>query len=133
MSLYVTDAHPLIWYATQRHRRLSRKALRIFRQADHDQALIYVPAPVLLEISMLLKLHAIQLDQPFAGWGALLFSKRGFDWAPLELEVIDEALKFSFNNDPFDLTIAATASIRNLPLITRDAEIVEADVVEIAW
>ena len=80
-----------------------------------------------------LRLHAIQLDQPLAGWGALLFSKRGFDWAPLDLEVIDEALKFNFNTDPFDLTIAATASMKNLPLITRDADIVEADVVEIAW
>jgi len=25
MSLYVTDTHPLVWYATGKHRQLSRK------------------------------------------------------------------------------------------------------------
>ena len=44
VSDYVTDTHPLVWYAAGKHRKLSRKALRVFNAAARDEALIYVPA-----------------------------------------------------------------------------------------
>ena len=43
MSVYVTDTHPLVWYATDTHRRLSRKVLRTFEAAWRSEVLIYVP------------------------------------------------------------------------------------------
>jgi len=44
VSAYVTDTHPLVWYAAGKHRKLSRKALRVFNAAARDEALVYVPA-----------------------------------------------------------------------------------------
>lgn len=61
MSVYVTDTHPLVWYATNTHRHLSRKARQAFEAAARAEALIYVPVFVLWEIAMLLKVGRIAL------------------------------------------------------------------------
>lgn len=133
MAVYVTDTHPLVWYASGRHKKLSRKALRIFSTANEDQALIYVPAVVLWEVSMLIKSGVVALRDSFDLWASALLAKRGFDLAPLDVEVMTESLHLSFSNDPFDVAIVATARVKDLPLITADADIADANIVEIAW
>jgi PIN domain nuclease of toxin-antitoxin system len=95
--------------------------------------LIYVPAAVFWEISFLLKGVRIKLRQPFEQWANSLLSIEGFDIAPLDIEVIAESLRLTFNNDPFDAAIVATARIKDLPLITRDDDITSSQVVDIEW
>lgn len=133
MSLYVTDTHPLVWYAADHPHKLSRKALHIFREAEAGRALVLVPALVLWEISLLVRTGKIELSQPFAEWMEMLFLQRGFDLAPLDPPVIAEALKLHFTDDPFDSAIVATALIRDLPLITKDQRIIGADLIQVAW
>ena len=133
MAVYVTDTHPLLWYASGHHAKLSKKALRIFNEAVRDRALIYVPAVVLWEIALLNKSRRIQLREPFDQWAAALLARRGFDLAPLDLQVVAEAINLTFNDDPFDAVIVATAKIKDLSLITKDVEITNAQVVEVAW
>jgi PIN domain nuclease of toxin-antitoxin system len=81
MSVYVTDTHPLIWYAANQKAKLSKQALRVFERAWANQAFIYVPAPVLWEIALLIKAGQIRLPQPFAQWAAALGSQPGFEIA----------------------------------------------------
>ncbi len=132
MSLYVTDTHPLLWYVTESHSKLSKVALRIFHDANSERALIYVPAVVLFELSWLYKLGRAPMREPFGQWAAVLLKQVGFDFAPLDLEVITEASYLDLR-DPFDAAIVATARIKDLPLITKDRRIADAGVVEIAW
>jgi PIN domain nuclease of toxin-antitoxin system len=133
MAVYVTDTHPLIWYATGKHKKLSKRVLRAFDRAWNDQALIYVPAVVLWEISLLLKAGVIKLADPFDRWAAALTSRRGFALAPLGIEVIAETINLTFNDDPFDGAIVATARIMDLSLITRDEDITDSKVVAVEW
>lgn len=51
MSVYVTDTHSLVWYFTKQHKRLSRRALAAFKQAEDSEAFIYIPSVALWEIS----------------------------------------------------------------------------------
>ncbi len=53
--------------------------------------------------------------------------------ASLDLDVIVEAHLLTFNGDPFDRTIVATAKVMDLPLITRDQLMVKANLVDIVW
>ena len=62
MSVYVTDTHPLVWYATNKQAKLSKKALSAFNAASRQEALIYVPSFVFWEIAMLLKVGRISLQ-----------------------------------------------------------------------
>ena len=70
MSVYVTDTHPLIYYFTQTHSKLSRRTLRTFEQAERGEAFIYVPAVVLWEVSILEKNGEIRLNEPYEDWAS---------------------------------------------------------------
>ena len=37
MALYVTDTHPLLWYTAGQHYKLSKTALRLFKEAEEDE------------------------------------------------------------------------------------------------
>ncbi|MBO0799096.1 MAG: type II toxin-antitoxin system VapC family toxin [Blastocatellia bacterium] len=132
MSIYVTDTHPLIWYATGKHSQLSKKALSAFNAAIRNEALIYVPPFVMWEIAMLLKVGRIKLQEDFGNWAEKLMAQRGFDLAGFSIAVATEAFYYPFP-DPFDGVIAATAKIMDLPLITKDREISGSQYVEVHW
>lgn len=133
MSIYVTDTHPLIYYDGHSRRHLSDPARTVFEQAENGEALILIPAPALWEVSMLEQAGHIKLSHPFAEWLKDLLRKPCFDCVPLDAEIIEEARTYSFNNDIFDAAIVATAKLRDLPLITRDAAITNSGLVEIYW
>lgn len=133
MSVYVTDTHPLIWYAANEKAKLSKKVLRVFEKAWANQAFIYVPAPVLWEIALLIKAGQIRLPQPFAQWAAALDIQPGFGVALLDAAVLEASLNVRINDDPFDEVIVATALTLNLPLITKDVAITDSQVVEVIW
>ena len=133
MAVFVTDTHPLWWYATGQFRRLSPRGLRAFQMADEARARIYIPAVALWEISLLLKIGRLRVEQPFSSWMELLLAKRGFDLAPLEPSVIAAALGLGAIADPFDAAVVATALTRDLPLITKDERITRARVVDTVW
>ena len=92
-----------------------------------------IPAAVLWEISILLEHDRIRLRESFENWAAALISRKGIDLAALDVDVIAEAHRLTFHGDPFDRTIVATARVMDLPLITKDEIIVDANVVDIAW
>ena len=130
MSVYVTDTHPLVWYATGRHRQLSPKALRAFHAASGAEALIYVP--VLWEIAMLLKVGRIALQEPYGDWAENLLAQPGFALATVDVRMLAEAYYYPFP-DPFDSVITATARVMDLPLMTNDAEINASQLADVYW
>ena len=132
MSVYVTDTHPLVWFATGKHAKLSKKALRAFTSASQEQALIYVPAFVLWEVAMLLKIGRIALKEPYGEWAEHLVAHPGFELADFSVDVTTEAYSYPFL-DPFDGVITATAKVMDLPLITKDMEIDQSRLVEVYW
>jgi PIN domain nuclease of toxin-antitoxin system len=133
MSVYVTDTHPLVWYAAGQHGKLSKKVSRIFDKAWNDQAFIYIPTAVLWEIAILLKIGQIKMPEPFESWAAVLTRRQGFDIAVLDVEIIAKSMKIFLNDDPFDEAIVATALIKDLTLITKDAAITDSGIVEVIW
>jgi len=132
VSVYVTDTHPLVWYATGRHRQLSHKALRAFRAASGAEALIYVPVFVLWEIAMLLKVGRIALQEPYGDWAEHLLAQPGFTLASVDVRMLAEVYYYPFP-DPFDSVITATAKVMDLPLMTSDAEINASRLADVYW
>ena len=132
MSVYVTDTHPLVWYATGTHRQLSRKVLRAFQGASGDEALIYVPVFVLWEIAMLLKVRRIVLRESYGAWVEFLLAQPGYALASVDTRILTEAYAYPFA-DPFDSVITATAKVMDLPLLTRDTEINSSRLADVYW
>jgi PIN domain nuclease of toxin-antitoxin system len=132
VSVYVTDTHPLVWYATNKPAKLSKKAISAFNAASRQEALIYVPSFVFWEIAMLLKVGRISLQEDYGDWAEHLVAQPGFDLAPFSVEVTTEAYIYPFS-DPFDGVITATAKVMDLALITKDRDISDSRLVDIHW
>jgi PIN domain nuclease of toxin-antitoxin system len=133
MSVYVTDAHPLIWYVTSQRNKLSSRALGAFQDAERGEAFIYIPAGALWEISRLEKEGKITLNKPYVTWARDLLDKSCFECVPIDETVVAEARNYAFNRDAFDASIVATARLKDLPLITKDSAITNSGLVEIWW
>ena len=131
--MFVSDTHPLIWYSTGKHSQLSRKALNVFQKAEICESLIYIPAVTFWEIALLENLGKIKLDKKFDFWANELLSGSGFEIVPLEPSIISKSVGYNFNDDSFDKVIVASAVELDVPLITKDVAIAEANLVEIYW
>jgi PIN domain nuclease of toxin-antitoxin system len=132
VSVYITGTHPLVWYATGKHRQLSPKVLWAFQAASGAEALIYVPVFVLWEIAMLLKVGRIALQEPYSDWAEHLLAQPGFALAAVDGRMLAEAYYYPFP-DSFDSVITATAKVMDLPLMTNDAEINASQLADVYW
>ena len=128
----VTDTHALIFHAAGGGK-LGTKSAAHFAAAERREALVYVPAPVVWEVSLLARAVRINLRRPVRDFFDDLFSNPAY--CPLDLtpaQVFD-ADELRFTRDPFDALIVAAARDLGLPLITRDALIRESGTVRVIW
>ena len=130
---YVTDTHPLLNYWCNQRRKLSKRVLSVFESARAEQAVIYVPAYVFVEIAQLLRKNVIKLNQPLSVWATTLFTCRGYRLVPFDLPIVLEYESLLFSKDPADSLIVATAICLDLQLITNDSVIRDTKPCRIFW
>lgn len=128
----VADTHALVFHAAG-GRGLSARAAAIFERCERQQAILYVPAVVMWEVSLLARVSKINLRRTVRAFFGDLFSNPAYqalDTTPEQVYLADE---LRFNRDPFDALICAASRTMDLPLITRDAEIRASGVVKVIW
>ncbi len=131
--MFVTDTHPLVWYATNKLNELSLRVRKQFEKAANGESLIYIPSIALVEAAMLVHKGTITPPDRFDHWANNLASKSGFAILEVNIQVLHAAIGFSFNKDFFDKMMVATALDQRLPLITKDVDITESNLVEVYW
>jgi PIN domain nuclease of toxin-antitoxin system len=129
---YVTDTHPLLFHAAG-GRSLGRRARTCFEAAERREAIVYVPAAVLWETSLLARVGRIRLARSFRGFTDDLFSNPAFQPLDLDAGQVTFADEERPNEDPFDGLICAAASALGLPLVTRDRSIEEWGRIRTIW
>ena len=130
---FVTDTHPLVFFASGNLRQLSREADRIFRRAHEGRDHIHVPAICFFELALLLEAGRVRSTLPFEEWHALVASQAGFTIEALAFEDVREARALRALVDPFDRLIAAVAVRLDYPLITNDGRIGDSGLVRAVW
>jgi PIN domain nuclease of toxin-antitoxin system len=128
----VTDTQALVFHAAGGGR-LGPKGRAQFEACERREAIVYVPAPVIWEVSLLARAVRINLRRSVREFFADLFSNPAYQ--PLDLtpaQVLD-ADELRFTRDPFDALICAAARDLSLPLVTRDAAIAGSGVVKVIW
>ena len=128
----VSDTHALIFHAAGSGR-LGPKARAHFDACERRQAILYVPAVVMWECSLLARAVRINLHRPLRNFFEDLFSNPAYQ--PLDLTGAQVLLadEMRFTRDPFDALIVAVARDLRLPLVTRDAQIRQSGAVKILW
>lgn len=120
---YVVDTHALLFYASDRTRKLGPRARRAFAAFERGDAFLMVPAPVVLETWMLWQGGRLQVPTTLAAWWRAV-QREELVHTPLTHEDILEAAGLEWSHrDPYDRLIVACARRLDLPLLTRDAEI----------
>jgi PIN domain nuclease of toxin-antitoxin system len=127
----VTDTPALLFHAAGRG--LGPQAAALFAAAEARQAQIYVPMPVIWEVTMLARAGTINLRRATGAFFTDLFTNPAYQPFDLTSEQIFAADELRFNRDPFDALIVAAAQEIGLPLVTRDVEITGAGVVRTIW
>lgn len=131
--IYVTDTHPLVFWSSNRKRRLGRRARRIFQETEQGKHSIIVPIVVLEEINRLVERRLVRLEVPFRRWAEELERSPNFQVQAYTLEVLLESASVGAIRDPADRAIVATARHLRCPLITADEIIHDGDWVDTVW
>jgi len=128
---FVTDTHPLLLHAAGRA--LGRRAAACFAACEKREAIVYVPAAVLWEASLLERVGRVRLGRPLRAFAADLFSNPAYQPYDLDVEQVCLAAEARPNDDPFDALVCAAARSLGLPLLTRDRDISEFELVRSVW
>jgi PIN domain nuclease of toxin-antitoxin system len=130
---YVTDTHALVFFASGKAARMSRKCAQIFRRAEQQRDRVHVPIVCFFELAMLLERGRVKSLLSFNDWHDRVAQFPGLPIEPLVWEDIREACGLAALADPFDRLIAGTAIRLDAPLITGDERIRASGVVRTIW
>lgn len=119
MNSYVTDTQALVKFMTGK-KVINDKAHQAFENADKGEAIIIIPAIVLMEVLYLFEKKRIDIS--ILNVDALLES-RNYRFEPLDMDILKEAFEITDIPELHDRLIAATARFLDLQLITNDPEI----------
>jgi PIN domain nuclease of toxin-antitoxin system len=128
----VTDTHPLIFHAAGGGR-LGARAAAFFDRCERREAILYVPAAVIWECSLLARVARINLRRSVRAFFDDLFSNPAYQPLDLTPEQVWGADELRFNRDPFDALIVSAAQVVALPLVTRDGDIRASGAVRVIW
>jgi PIN domain nuclease of toxin-antitoxin system len=128
----VTDTHPLIFHAAGGGR-LGPRAAAFFDRCERREAILYVPAVVIWECSLLARVARVNLRRSVRGFFDDLFSNPAYQPLDLTPEQVLLADELRFTRDPFDGLIVAAARTVDLALVTRDGHIRESGAVHVLW
>ncbi|HXW08739.1 MAG TPA: PIN domain-containing protein [Vicinamibacterales bacterium] len=127
----VTDTHALLYHAAGRG--LGSGAAACYRAAEARKTVIYVPAAVIWEVTLLARAGKVNLRRTTRAFFVDLFTNPAYQAHDLTTEQVFQADELRFNRDPFDALIVAAADDLGLPLITRDTDIVASGAVKVIW
>jgi PIN domain nuclease of toxin-antitoxin system len=132
LNAVVTDTHPLVFHAAGGGA-LGSGAKAQFAAAEAGRTIVYVPAAVIWEVSLLARIVRINLRRSVRVFFDDLFSNPAYQPHDLKPAQVFEADELRFTRDPFDGLIVAAARDLGLPLITRDAAIRDSGSVRVVW
>jgi len=95
--------------------------------------LLYVPAAVIWECSLLARRGRVDFGRPVRRFFEALFSNPAYQALELTSEQVFLADEAQPNDDPFDGLICAAARSLGLPLISRDEDVGASGLVKILW
>jgi PIN domain nuclease of toxin-antitoxin system len=130
---YLLDTHVILWWLGE-EKRLSAKVRRVLSSASKEEPLL-ISDISLWEISMLSSLGRIQLALPIREWFGHLVAPPLVECQRITPAIAAEVanLPDSFQLDPANRIIVATARVLNIPLVTKNHRIKEAKLVKTFW
>lgn len=127
------DTCAIVWDALEPSK-LSAKAKKAIKKADDGNALLMCNISI-WEISMLVKRKRIEIDETPANLIRLILSSRNYTVINISPEIAELSVNLDddINSDPADRLIAATAILKQAPVVTADKNLLAATILETVW
>jgi PIN domain nuclease of toxin-antitoxin system len=130
MNEYVTDTHSLLWYLTDSPL-LGKNASAVFDDSSDGVALIYVPSIVLAELYYSNVKYKFMAD--FSHEFQKIKQSSQFILMSFEAEDVLDFDNDSDVKEMHDRMIVGVARRLSIPLLTKDINITESNLVKIIW
>ena len=132
--MILLDTHVLFWMAND-SKRLSRRAREAIRKARQERhgAGIAIATITVWELAWLAQHGRIAVAISVESFVRELVARVILRPVTPEIAALSVRLPDGFPKDPADRLIAATAMVEGMPLVTADARIRQAKVVETVW
>ncbi len=131
--MIVVDTHVIIWDALN-PKLLSKKAKNAIIEANEVDGIIFCEIS-LWEIAMLINKGRISIDISYLDFIKMVSLSNKYQFKGITPEIAELSTSFSedVNKDPADRIIAATSVIYNVPLVTKDKNLLNTDKIETIW
>ncbi len=118
---YLLDTCAVLWLATEPQ----RLSMEVLKGLEDSLATVGVSAITAGELACLVAKKRIQLPCHWRSWFRHAIKINGWKVFPVDLDVIEEAysLPETFQSDPADRLLVATARLNRLTLVTGDQHI----------
>jgi PIN domain nuclease of toxin-antitoxin system len=133
MDAFVCDTHALVFFASGVDRKLGRRSKRIFEGFEDGRVTLYVPAPVVLETSFLVRSGAVRVPTTLRNWWRLLERPTLVHVDMSHDDVITAAELDWQHEDPYDRLIVSIALRLGAPLVTKDQAIHDWGGIDVVW
>ena len=127
---FVVDTHALFWYLTD-DSRLGNDASAVFDQAEQGLAFIHIPSIVIAELYFLVRKHRAAMD--FGPQILQLESAPQFILTPFDAEDVLDFDRDSAVKEMHDRIIVGVARRLDAPLLTKDKNIIQSNLVNVVW
>jgi PIN domain nuclease of toxin-antitoxin system len=133
VEVIVLDTHVIIWDALK-PKMLSKQSKNAINQANERDGILFCEIS-LWEIAMLVKKERIFFDTSYQNFIKLVFASNNYQFQGITPEIaeLSTQLPEEVNKDPADRIIAATSLIHNIPLVTKDSNLLKADSITTIW
>ena len=127
---FVPDTHALFFYLTDPGK-LGKNARKVFDQFDDGQAILLIPWIVVAELFWIARKFATNMN--FSGELRRLWDHPSIEFIGLDYEQVLNFPKLDKVKEMHDRIIVGITYKFDLPLVTRDGNIVESGYVETIW
>ena len=127
MSSFVTDTQALVKFMLGK-RVINDAAHQVYLSADKGDAVVIIPAIVLMEVMYLFEKNRIKIG---LFQTEDLMEGQNYQFEPLSFEILKAASQIDDIPELHDRLIAATAKYLELPLITNDPVIRQSSFVQV--
>ncbi|MBL8018130.1 MAG: type II toxin-antitoxin system VapC family toxin [Leptospirales bacterium] len=131
--MIVLDTHAWIWWVSNPDL-LSKHAAQVLSKAVREKSIL-VSSISAWEVAMLVKKGRLKLSMPPEEWIARSERLSFLNFVPVDNSVLLKSVNLSekFSQDPADRIIVATALLQGAKLVSKDASIRKAKVVDVVW
>ena len=130
LDKYVTDTHGLYWYLTASPK-LGVNARAIFERADRGECIIFIPSLVMAELYYLIVKLRGQLD--FKSEYQRLTNAEQFRFIDFRADDMLAFPRLLAIPEMHDRIIAGVAYRYGIPILTKDASIIDSGLLQTIW